>query len=371
MEESSKKLRLSKVTLENFRIFEHEESFNLAPITLLIGPNNSGKSSVLKAVQLFKQLNFNNRNYGVSNFNSVGLGSNFFDIENEYSTDNKTISLSFSYANYTFKFFDIHPAGSSFHILKDKKDIVVKSIITNDINSFSIIDLEDKEIKFDLGIHYLAPVRGNVARELHTFEIQDPFTRILETFTKSHLSKENIDYLKKWFLDFEIADSIDIHAVGKYASAIELTKHGKTFNLAQMGSGTAQLLPMLMQTAIGKGDLILLEEPDNNLHPNYQALLADVFVDAYQQFDTHFIIETHSEYLLRKLQVLVKRGVLHPSDVAIYYFKEGTNIDAAQRATLLSIDEDGQINGEMGKGFMDEADSLTWELLRTTKPIKN
>ncbi|MCP4440442.1 MAG: AAA family ATPase [Aureispira sp.] len=366
---ASKKLRLSKVTLENFRIFEHEESFDLAPITLLIGPNNSGKSSVLKAIRLFKQAAANNSLYGISNFNKIGLGSNFEDVQNEYS-NNKFINLSFSFANYSFDFREISPMGARQTIKEGEELIIARSVITKK-ESIQIVDLEDKEIIFDLGVHYLAPVRGNVARELHTFEIQDPFTRILETFTKAHLSPENIDYLKKWFLDFGIADSIDIHAVGKYASAIELTKHGKTFNLAQMGSGTAQLLPMLMQTAIGKGDLILLEEPDNNLHPNYQALLADVFADAYHQFNTHFIVETHSEYLLRKLQVLVKRGTLNPSDVAIYYFKDGNNIDAAQRATKLTIDENGELNGKMNKGFMDEADSLTWELLRTNKPSKH
>ncbi len=40
--------------LENFRVFKDYTWFDFAPITLLIGPNSSGKSSLLKALLLLK-----------------------------------------------------------------------------------------------------------------------------------------------------------------------------------------------------------------------------------------------------------------------------------------------------------------------------
>jgi predicted ATPase len=45
---------LHRIGLENFRLFQAQFNFNLAPITIFAGENNSGKSSVVKAVQLLK-----------------------------------------------------------------------------------------------------------------------------------------------------------------------------------------------------------------------------------------------------------------------------------------------------------------------------
>lgn len=45
---------LSGFGLENFRVFKEYTWFDFAPITLLVGPNNSGKSSLIKALLLLK-----------------------------------------------------------------------------------------------------------------------------------------------------------------------------------------------------------------------------------------------------------------------------------------------------------------------------
>jgi AAA15 family ATPase/GTPase len=45
---------LSGITLENFKAFE-AQSVELRPITVIVGPNNSGKSSLLAPVRLLVQ----------------------------------------------------------------------------------------------------------------------------------------------------------------------------------------------------------------------------------------------------------------------------------------------------------------------------
>ena len=45
---------ISEISLENFRVFKNKCSFELAPITILTGANSSGKSSVIKALNLMK-----------------------------------------------------------------------------------------------------------------------------------------------------------------------------------------------------------------------------------------------------------------------------------------------------------------------------
>jgi len=71
---------ITKFSLENFRIFKEKTSFDFAPLTILTGPNNSGKSSILKGLLLLKQnlknldwdrLSFRNEKYGLGSFNNV------------------------------------------------------------------------------------------------------------------------------------------------------------------------------------------------------------------------------------------------------------------------------------------------------------
>jgi hypothetical protein len=114
---------------------------------------------------------------------------------------------------------------------------------------------------------------------------------------------------------------------------------------------------------------IAIEEPEIHLHPKYQSLLADMFVEAYQKYNIHFIIETHSEYLIRKLQVLVadKENILTPNDVSLNYVEK--NEDGISTNRKIEIREDGSLDGTLfGSGFYDEADSLAMELFRR-KPI--
>ncbi|MFN0202535.1 MAG: AAA family ATPase, partial [Bacteroidia bacterium] len=48
-------VELQKIGLQNFRVFSENTPFELRPITLLVGGNNSGKSSLLKALLLLNE----------------------------------------------------------------------------------------------------------------------------------------------------------------------------------------------------------------------------------------------------------------------------------------------------------------------------
>ena len=47
-------MALTALSIRNFRAFSRETRFELASITLLVGPNNSGKSSVTRALHLLQ-----------------------------------------------------------------------------------------------------------------------------------------------------------------------------------------------------------------------------------------------------------------------------------------------------------------------------
>ena len=109
---------------------------------------------------------------------------------------------------------------------------------------------------------------------------------------------------------------------------------------------------------------ICVEEPENHLHPKFQSKLAEMFVEAYQKYNIHFIIETHSEYLIHKLQVMVadKENALSPNDVSLNYVEKDENGTSHNRQ--IKIQEDGRLSAPFGSGFFDESKSLVMQMLK-------
>lgn len=66
-----------------------------------------------------------------------------------------------------------------------------------------------------------------------------------------------------------------------------------------MGEGVPNIVHMLVNLSIAKGKLFLLEEPENDLHPSALKLLLDLVVESSR--DNQFVISTHSNIVVRHL----------------------------------------------------------------------
>lgn len=165
----------------------------------------------------------------------------------------------------------------------------------------------------------------------------------------------------------------------------------------ELGYGLNQLLPLIYHSAIfnAVGDPIvndekaddfersrlnslpgytfLIEEPEANLHPNFQSKLADLFIDAAWRFNHNFVIETHSEYIIRKLQYWVAKKKITPDAISIYYFDNKNNDRAIQDVVVTKIEilANGDLSHPFGEGFYDEAINLQYELLKIKKTQEN
>src|SRR5690606_27469609 len=66
---------IKKIGVENFRVFKEYTEFEIRPITLLTGPNNSGKSSFTKLLLLLKNglnpLNFEEGQHNLEDFSKI------------------------------------------------------------------------------------------------------------------------------------------------------------------------------------------------------------------------------------------------------------------------------------------------------------
>jgi hypothetical protein len=190
-----------------------------------------------------------------------------------------------------------------------------------------------------------------------------PLTREIINAAENSDKKKQGEFFKYWtgsekFNFFEESKFIIIHGVGY---RFEVLKDGTKRELPDLGYGTRQVIPVILGIYNNKQIPFIIEEPESNLHPRLQSLLADLFVKLKKENpDSPLIIETHSEYLIRKLQFLVAKGDISSEEIALTYI---SNIGGKLTVQKMDFRKDGIIKQDFGEGFFDESMRWTRELL--------
>lgn len=256
---------------------------------------------------------------------------------------------------------------------------------------------------------YISSSVINVKR-LYPLESSDEFTQVLKRFIEAKRNlDEKLDYVpktffNKWVKAFGLGEKVTLN-VDSEGLGVTLRLHKDDSDkdgtlLADNGYGITQLFALLLnievsimeRTAYEKdadnfigafsdvdkrikvvsSPTIAVEEPEIHLHPNYQSMLADMFVEAYKLYNIHFIIETHSEYLIRKLQTYIplqkidEEAGLARDEISMYYLYDSDPEKRPLRepqVKSINFREDGSLASPFGKGFFDEADNLAMSLL--------
>lgn len=192
-------------------------------------------------------------------------------------------------------------------------------------------------------------------------------------------SLEKNSFIKYWLKEFDVCDKFSIEApVAGLGYSLLLSKKRKKIQLFDEGMGTVHLITILLNIAVyesrypRKGETtIILEEPEANMHPAWQSKLADMFVDATDKMGVHFIIETHSEYLVRKLQNLIAKKKVIEDNVMIHYIGKTDPKTKSPDVRNIRINPNGILSEEFGPGFFDEADNLALQLFTLRKSQNN
>ena len=136
-------------------------------------------------------------------------------------------------------------------------------------------------------------------------------------------------------------------------------RSGPHANIMDVGYGVSQSLPILVDVMTAAGRTFLLQQPEVHLHPRGQAELASLFVEAAAgKRGNRFLIETHSDYIIDRVRISVRKRILKPDDVSILYFEPA---GAAVTIHALTLDADGNLrNAPAGYRdfFLKETDRL-------------
>ena len=135
-------------------------------------------------------------------------------------------------------------------------------------------------------------------------------------------------------------------------------RSGSRANVMDVGYGVSQSLPILVDVSKEKGTTFLMQQPEVHLHPRAQAELSELLVNSFKRNGNRFLIETHSDYVIDRIRILTRRGVLDPDDVSILYFApKGSEVEIHD----ISLDDDGNLqNVPLGyrEFFIRESDRL-------------
>lgn len=403
---------MKSISLKNVRSFSSPDAIEIRRITVLVGENSTGKSTVLAGVRLCwdaatesKSLDFNEEPFSLGSFDQIahfrgGKAGRAKSFSLGYTTDVRLSPSSREQTTFSGEFEFSKQGGShpflSRQILSCKNFSIEIQFNAEEEKVHLAVDFGEKKSKLTLGrdslprfylsggpvdIRYLmfrsgislhtryrfeknspvqifsdgeldllqrsiyrvqrslggrpiaiAPIRSKPLRtyhptsELHVADGGHVPLMLAKTYFQD---KDKWKKLKEALDDFGrsagLFSSIDLRPLGRHDSdpfQLNVKIEGPSSNIVDVGYGVSQILPLLVDPLLAeRNSIFLLQQPEVHLHPRGQAQLANFLARISRQRGIRFVVETHSDYFISRLQMAVRAGEIAAEDVNIAYFE--------------------------------------------------
>ncbi len=226
------------------------------------------------------------------------------------------------------------------YVLKKYKDIGRMGDLHN-ISVFSTSPVRSRpERTYDLTREFNDPEGSDVPMQL---------MRIAST------KKDEWEALKQALVEFGkssgLFQNIEIQNLGGSLGApfqIKIKVRGPNSNIIDVGYGVSQILPILIHIlsppplAQWQNTYFLLQQPEVHLHPTAQAQLSSLLASSASQGDQSFIVETHSDYMIDRARIEIRKGTISPEDVSLIYLEPKGRVVNVHN---ISFDKIGNMTG--------------------------
>jgi len=229
-----------------------------------------------------------------------------------------------------------------------------------------VLEFEDRIV----GTYYIGPLREYPRRYYESTGERPPDLGLKgeKIGIVLHAEYETLrDKTNTWLRKLGLAEAVSLSRISKgnlFHINIQGPGQQRPVNLADYGFGASQILPVIVECLYSpEGATILIEQPEIHLNAHHQLELPNFFAELLQTTRKQFIVETHSEYFLKRLGTLVLQGVLKPEEVNVLYCyadESGSHIHP------ITLDEFGQYSW-WPSDFLSEAYEGTVEYLEAAE----
>ena len=367
---------LTRLDLRLFKCFELLK-LPLAPLTLLSGPNSSGKSSILQALVLLHQTM---REHEWSprlalNGAAVHLGTvvevvdevnGRAEFEIGVSTEDSACCWTFEGGRRDMSMWVRHVSSDGYtgdhpealrHLMQPMDDGGVAPLAdllrgltyvtaerVGPQEAYPLEDPIDADLVGARGEHAVSVLhRGRDEPVLPGLVLPDaPPTRLRQVearmrtlFPGCSVDLQQVPQTNAVTLGLRTSDDTGFHRP------------------MHTGFGLTQVLPIVVAAlSAAEGGVMLIENPEVHLHPAGQALIGRFLADVARA-GVQVLVETHSDHVLNGIRRAVKTGRLTPEQVAIHFFRPRS--DAGEQVYSPILDAAGNID-VWPEGFFDQFD---------------
>ncbi|GAB1355346.1 DUF3696 domain-containing protein [Erysipelotrichia bacterium] len=318
---------LEHIDIKGFKCID-EQKIVFRPLTIVAGPNSSGKSTLLQAILL--SLSAARQKHIALLRDVIKPFSVFEDVFNQYTRPDK-IKLQLVYDDAILELTQDHNKTDLFQgNLKQMSNYLAGS-------DKSAFDQEMPILSYEENFFYLSANRigpqetaelnreirvgqnGQYTIGLYELEKDKP---VAEPLIVEEADAKTLKAQIAWWLSMitgqksaVVSQKVTSTLVKLSYSIDELTQ----VSPLNTGAGNSYLFRILVMCLTSKpGDVLLIENPEIHLHPGAQARLGRLFAFLAQR-GVQLIVETHCEHLINRIRYEIYKGNIAFDKVVLYY----------------------------------------------------
>jgi predicted ATPase len=410
-------MKIKALSWSRYRVFKEKQRVEIAPVTIIIGRNGSGKS-VISRLPVLIAGSIKEGIGGPLDLTAGNLdhGASFQDLVNARSRLPFTLGIEIDGDGETFDF------ETTLRYIAETRSLAVEKFATSDskgpllvaeiTGEDQLVELQPSyvvarrniadarvQLKFngllpeidDPALNavfndfrhalappsYLGPFRAEPEHFMRTpnQDIRDLGPRgehALEMLADDrlrrggHLSRS----VQQWFMQ-AMGQGIDVDVTSEQPRVWVTDASGFSVSLNDTGAGFPQSLPIVVQHLgyrFGRihASVLIVEQPELHLHPAAHGALADLVLDTAVGGETWepatCIVETHSEQFIMRVRRRVAEGKIAPNDVKIWslnHVSAGDEESPAVALRVISLDGNGNPDTWPVGVFEEALDDLT------------
>lgn len=385
---------IKSLKLVNFRSIQKAPEIELAPITLLYGGNGAGKSSLIYALLVFKNLALTPHQsqdafFNLSTINLGGFEQVSFDhrkeamvigisVEEEKTHLTYQVSIQANKGEFSLEAKDGFSLKTSLEVafpypanqqvettlaVKDNKYGVSWNGLTGHVTlpAEATSDMQEEAKRINILLNSpietlrhvdFIPIRRGFSKPQYP---QSPVSQALvgedEVATLLGQDRYLSGKLSQYLQDITNREFVLYTAPGTAIFYLQTCDRVAriTTDLVNDGFGTNQLVYLLAKALRADAHLVCIEEPEINLHPTSIRSLAQSMVRMVKEEEKQFLVTTHSESLVLALLSQVAKREIEPKDLACHLVTKAKKTTRFERQ---DVNDKGQIEGGL-KSFME------------------